>query len=60
MALTYDAGADRGDAADLLAYLEEVGVKVTFGMTGRWAESNPDLVRRIVLDGDERDGCEEP
>ncbi|HLZ10842.1 MAG TPA: polysaccharide deacetylase family protein [Chloroflexota bacterium] len=53
VALTYDAGADRGDAPALLAYLEGAGIKVTFGMTGRWAESNPDLVRRIVLDGDE-------
>jgi peptidoglycan/xylan/chitin deacetylase (PgdA/CDA1 family) len=53
VALTYDAGADRGEAADLLAYLEGARVKVTFGMTGRWAESNPDLLRRIVIDGDE-------
>ncbi len=53
VALTYDAGADRGQAANLLAYLQEAGVSVTFGMTGRWAESNPDLVRRIVADGHE-------
>jgi peptidoglycan-N-acetylglucosamine deacetylase len=53
IALTYDAGSDRGEAATLLAYLEGEGIKVTFGMTGRWAESNPDLLRRIVADGDE-------
>jgi peptidoglycan/xylan/chitin deacetylase (PgdA/CDA1 family) len=53
VALTYDAGADRGEAATLLAYLEGEGIKVTFGMTGRWAESNPDLLRRIVADGDD-------
>jgi peptidoglycan/xylan/chitin deacetylase (PgdA/CDA1 family) len=53
VALTYDAGADRGDAARLLAYLEDQNINVTFGMTGQWAESNPDLVRRLVADGDQ-------
>jgi peptidoglycan/xylan/chitin deacetylase (PgdA/CDA1 family) len=52
IALTYDAGADRGEAASLLAYLEVEGIRVTFGMTGRWAEENPDLLRRIIADGD--------
>jgi peptidoglycan/xylan/chitin deacetylase (PgdA/CDA1 family) len=51
--LTYDAGADRGQAAQLLAYLDQAGVKATFGMTGRWAESNPDLVRHIAANGHE-------
>ena len=53
VALTYDAGADRGEVANLLSYLESQGIKVTFGMTGRWAEANPDLLRRIVADGDD-------
>jgi peptidoglycan-N-acetylglucosamine deacetylase len=53
VALTYDAGADHGQTAQLLAYLDRVGVKATFGMTGRWAENNPDLVRHIVASGHE-------
>jgi peptidoglycan/xylan/chitin deacetylase (PgdA/CDA1 family) len=53
VALTYDAGADRGLTPQLLAYLEQADVKVTFGMTGRWAESNPDLVRLMAVSGDE-------
>jgi peptidoglycan/xylan/chitin deacetylase (PgdA/CDA1 family) len=53
VALTYDAGADRGQATSLLAYLRDAGIQVTFGMTGRWAESNPELVRAIVQDGHE-------
>ena len=27
------------------------GVTASFGMTGRWAEQNPDLLRRIVREG---------
>jgi peptidoglycan-N-acetylglucosamine deacetylase len=53
VALTYDAGADRGQAAQLLASLDQAGVKATFGMTGRWAENNPDLVRHIAASGHE-------
>jgi len=49
--LTFDAGADRGKADQLLVYLESVGIHVTFGMTGRWAETNPDLVREIAVQG---------
>jgi peptidoglycan/xylan/chitin deacetylase (PgdA/CDA1 family) len=51
--LTFDAGADRGDAPRLIAFLRSAGILATFGMTGRWAENNPDLVREIVLDGHE-------
>ncbi len=51
--LTYDAGADRGKADQLLKYLQSAGIHVTFGMTGRWAESNPDLVRQIAIQGHE-------
>lgn len=53
IALTYDAGADRGAITDLLATLRRDHVKVTFGITGRWAESNPELTRRMIADGHE-------
>jgi peptidoglycan/xylan/chitin deacetylase (PgdA/CDA1 family) len=52
MALTFDAGADRGYAARILSILERNHVRASFGMTGRWAEANKDLVRRMVRDGD--------
>lgn len=51
IALTFDAGADRGYAEQILDTLAAEGVKATFGMTGRWAEANPDLVRRMVDEG---------
>jgi peptidoglycan/xylan/chitin deacetylase (PgdA/CDA1 family) len=51
MVLTFDAGSDRGFAADILDILAEKGVTATFGMTGAWAEANPDLILRIVAEG---------
>jgi peptidoglycan/xylan/chitin deacetylase (PgdA/CDA1 family) len=51
VALTFDAGADRGFAADILDTLRDTGVKATFGMTGKWAEQNPDLIQRMVDEG---------
>jgi peptidoglycan-N-acetylglucosamine deacetylase len=51
VALTFDAGADTGYAAEILDLLRDEGIKASFGMTGVWAEANPDLVRRMVADG---------
>jgi peptidoglycan-N-acetylglucosamine deacetylase len=50
--LTFDAGADRGYAASILRTLERNHLHATFGMTGRWADQNPDLVRRMARDHD--------
>jgi peptidoglycan/xylan/chitin deacetylase (PgdA/CDA1 family) len=52
IALTFDAGADRGYAAQILALLERNRIHASFGMTGRWAVANTDLVRRMARDGD--------
>ncbi|GAC1651580.1 MAG: hypothetical protein NVS9B15_11890 [Acidobacteriaceae bacterium] len=52
IALTFDAGADRGHALTILETLERYRIRATFGMTGRWAETNPDLVRRMARDRD--------
>ncbi len=52
IALTFDAGADRGYAAQILSLLERSKIRVSFGMTGKWAQTNPDLVRRMARDGD--------
>lgn len=51
VALTFDAGADAGFAAEVLDILRAKNVPAAFGITGRWAEQNPDLVRRIAADG---------
>lgn len=49
--LTFDAGADVGFAAEILDTLDASDVVATFGITGRWAEQNPDLVKRMAADG---------
>jgi peptidoglycan/xylan/chitin deacetylase (PgdA/CDA1 family) len=51
VALTFDAGSDTGFTAQILDTLATERIKGSFGLTGRWAEQNPDLVRRIVADG---------
>lgn len=51
VALTFDAGSDRGYAEGILDLVGSSGIQVTFGMTGKWAESNPDLLRRMVDEG---------
>ena len=51
LALTFDAGADAGYAAAILDMLEVEHVPASFGVTGQWAEANPDLVRRMVAGG---------
>lgn len=51
LALTFDAGSDRGYAGQILDTLRDEGIKATFGMTGSWAEQHPDLIRRIANEG---------
>lgn len=51
IALTFDAGADRGYGKEVLNLLAERGLKVSFGMKGVWAEANPDLLQRMVDEG---------
>ena len=51
VALTFDAGADVGFTAEILDTLERSAVPSTFGITGRFAEAHPDLVRRMAEAG---------
>jgi peptidoglycan/xylan/chitin deacetylase (PgdA/CDA1 family)/uncharacterized protein YraI len=51
VALTFDCGADRGYADSILNTLASNGIKCSFGMTGVWANANPDLLRRMVNEG---------
>ena len=51
VALTFDAGADRGYAEDILDLLASAHAGASFGVTGEWARHNPDLVRRMAAEG---------
>lgn len=51
IALTFDAGADRGNGEAILDRLAAYEVPASFGVTGQWAEANPDLIQRMVADG---------
>ncbi len=48
MALTFDAGDGRGYTLDILDVLDRYGVKASFGVTGEWAEANPDLLLEMI------------
>ncbi|MBV9581021.1 MAG: polysaccharide deacetylase family protein [Chloroflexi bacterium] len=49
--LTFDVGADRGYAEDILDTLADEHVAASFGVTGDWAKANADLVHRMAADG---------
>lgn len=51
IALTFDVGADRGSAEEILNELRDQRIPASFGVTGTWARANPDLVRRIAAEG---------
>lgn len=48
---TFDAGADLGFAGPILDFLRDNGIPASFGMTGRWAATNPAYVRRMANEG---------
>jgi peptidoglycan/xylan/chitin deacetylase (PgdA/CDA1 family) len=51
VALTFDAGSDRGFTELILDTLKAEGIHASFGLTGKWAQANPDLVKRMVAEG---------
>jgi peptidoglycan/xylan/chitin deacetylase (PgdA/CDA1 family) len=51
VALTFDAGSDIGYTGLILDTLAANGIGADFGMTGRWAEGNPEMLQRIVNGG---------
>jgi peptidoglycan/xylan/chitin deacetylase (PgdA/CDA1 family) len=53
VALTLDAGASAAPVPRMLQTLREHHVQITFFLTGKWIEENPDLARQIVADGHE-------
>ncbi|MGD9798007.1 MAG: polysaccharide deacetylase family protein [Acidimicrobiia bacterium] len=50
VALTFDCGSSSGPTPAILDALRDAGVRVTFFLTGRWAEQNPELARRIAAE----------
>ncbi len=53
VALTFDAGASSVPTPAVLSALRAAGLRVTFFITGKWAEQNPQLVKQIRQDGHE-------
>lgn len=51
VALTFDAGSDRGFAEAILDFLDSRGIPASFGLTGCWSQSNSDLVVRMANAG---------
>lgn len=53
--LTVTCNVDWGEDVipDMLDILDEYNVKVTFFVTGKWAERNPDLLRKMYIRGHE-------
>ena len=51
VALTFDAGSDRGNAEAILDLLASEGILASFGIMGEWAEANPDLLQRMANEG---------
>lgn len=48
---TFDAGSDLGFAGQILDFLKNRGIKASFGMTGKWATTNPTYVQRMANEG---------
>lgn len=53
IAFTFDAGAGIGSADKILNILKENNIKASFFLTGKWAEQNPELVKKISGAGHE-------
>lgn len=51
IALTFDAGSGSTQTASILDILKENNLHATFFLTGKWAEQNPELVKKIVAEG---------
>ncbi len=51
IALTFDAGAATGSAAEIVDILVETNTPAAFFVTGKWMEQNMELARSIVKDG---------
>ncbi|MDP2688711.1 MAG: polysaccharide deacetylase family protein [Deltaproteobacteria bacterium] len=54
VAITFDGGAGEArEAGEILDALKDRGIKATLFLTGEFIKENPDIARRIVLEGHE-------
>lgn len=53
VALSFDAGSDRGSAAAIMDILEKYNIKSTFFLTGDWMSAYPEDAKSIVARGHE-------
>lgn len=53
VALSFDAGADRGQAEAIMDILEKYNIKSTFFLTAAWMRQNPEDAKSIVARGHE-------
>lgn len=53
IALTFDDGPDKSYTNEILDILNEYGIKATFFVIGKNCEENPDILKRIALEGHE-------
>lgn len=51
VAITLDAGGDAVAFPKMIAALNKTGIKVTFFLTGTWAQQNPTFVQQIAASG---------
>src|SRR3972149_1056132 len=51
VALTFDTGVGSAHMPEVLDILKERGKLATFGVTGEWAVTNPDLLKRMIAEG---------
>jgi peptidoglycan/xylan/chitin deacetylase (PgdA/CDA1 family) len=51
VALTFDTGVGSAHMPEVLDILKKHGKLATFGVTGEWAATNPDLLKRIIAEG---------
>lgn len=51
IAFTFDSGWIYEYTPALLDILHDAGIRATFFSRGKWAEANPDLIRRMVAEG---------
>jgi len=48
VALTFDVGVQAAHVPEILDILKERGKHATFGITGEWAVTNPELLKRMI------------
>jgi peptidoglycan/xylan/chitin deacetylase (PgdA/CDA1 family) len=53
VAITFDAGASGAPTPHILEALASAHLHVTFFLTGKWCEENPELAKRILDEGHE-------